>query len=112
MTLFEKILAREVPAEILYEDGKCACIRDIQPQAPVHLLVIPKRPIARLAEAGEEDGPLLGHLLVVASRQAGEAGLGESGFRVVINSGSDGGETVPHLHVHVLGGRAMNWPPG
>ncbi len=111
MTLFEKILAGEIPAEIAHQDDHCFVIHDINPQAPVHVLVIPKRPLARLAEANPEDHALIGHLLMVASRMAKELKL-DSGYRVVINNGPDGGESVPHLHVHLLGGRKMTWPPG
>ena len=110
MTLFEKIAAREIPADILAEDDRCLAFRDISPQAPIHFLVVPKVPVARLAEARDTD--LLGHLLLTAARVAKAEGLAESGFRVVINNGRDGGETVPHLHLHVLGGRPMHWPPG
>lgn len=112
MTLFEKIIAREIPADIVNEDDFCIVLRDINPQAPVHLLVIPKKPIPRVGEAGVEDQALLGHLLLVASRTAKDHGLAENGYRVVINNGRDGGESVPHLHVHVLGGRPLLWPPG
>lgn len=111
MTLFEKIIAREIPAQIIYEDDLCIAFRDINPQAPVHFLVVPKKVIARVGEATPEDAPLLGHLLVKAGEVARQEGL-EHGFRVTINHGRDGGETVPHLHVHVLGGRPMAWPPG
>ena len=112
MTLFERIIAREIPATIVHEDDRTIVLRDIHPQAPVHLLVIPKKPLARLNEASEEDEALLGHLLRVAAKAARLEGLGATGFRVVINNGPDAGETVPHLHVHVLGGRALHWPPG
>lgn len=112
MTLFEKIIAREIPADIVHEDDRCVVIRDISPQAPVHLLVIPKTVIPRLGEAVAGQGELLGHLLLTAASVAGAEGLAETGFRVVINHGPHGGETVPHLHVHVLGGRQFGWPPG
>jgi histidine triad (HIT) family protein len=112
MTLFEKIIARSIPAEFLHEDDLCVAIRDINPQAPVHFLVIPKKPIPRLAEAQAEDAALLGHLLLIAARVASENGIAESGYRVVINNGRDGGESIPHLHVHVLGRRPLHWPPG
>ncbi len=111
MTLFEKIIAREIPARIAHEDERCIAIHDIDPQAPVHVLVIPKKPIPRIGEATAADQAVLGHLLLTAGTLAAQLGLDE-GFRVVINHGKDGGETVPHLHVHVLGGRAMSWPPG
>lgn len=112
MTLFEKIAAREIPADIVYEDELALAFRDIRPQAPVHLLLVPRRPLRRIAEAGPEDQALLGHLLLKAVEVARQAGLGESGFRLVVNNGADGGETVPHLHIHILGGRALGWPPG
>jgi histidine triad (HIT) family protein len=109
VTLFEKIAARAIPAEIVFEDDLCLAFRDIHPQAPTHVLVVPKKPIPRLAEA--DDTALLGHLLATAAGVAKQLGL-KDGFRIVINNGPDGGETVPHLHVHVLGGRSMAWPPG
>ena len=111
-TLFEKILAREIPATILYEDDLVFAIRDIDPQAPKHVLIIPKKPIPRIAEAKAEDQTLLGHLLLKAAEVAGKLELNEGGYRLVINNGEDGGESVPHLHVHILGGRRMAWPPG
>lgn len=110
-TLFEKIIAREIPANIEYEDDQCIVFHDIDPKAPTHFLVIPKKVIPRVAEAQPEDAALLGHLLLTAGNVAKSLNL-EGGFRVVINNGSDGGETVPHMHVHVLGGRPMAWPPG
>jgi histidine triad (HIT) family protein len=112
MTIFQRIIAREIPAEILHEDDRCIAIRDINAQAPVHFLVIPKTLIPRLGEAAPEHTAALGHLLVTAASVARAQGLAESGYRVVINHGKHGGETVPHLHVHVLGGRALGWPPG
>lgn len=112
MTLFERIIAREIPADILHEDAQCLVFRDIHPQAPTHFLVVPKTVIPRLGEARPDQAALLGHLLVTAAAVARAQGLTDSGFRVVINHGPDGGETVPHLHVHVLGGRALSWPPG
>jgi histidine triad (HIT) family protein len=111
LTLFERILAGEIPARIAYQDDLAFVIHDISPQAPVHVLVIPKKPVARLNEAAEEDRELLGHLLLVARKMAGELKLDE-GYRVVINNGPHGGESVPHMHVHVIGGRQMSWPPG
>ncbi len=111
-TLFQKIADREIPAKIVFEDDQCFAIEDINPQAPVHILVIPKRVIARLGNAEADDAALLGHLLVAAAAIARERGIDASGFRTVINSGRDAGETVPHLHVHLLGGRALAWPPG
>ena len=112
MTLFEKIIAREIPADIVYEDDLVLAFNDINPQAPVHVLVIPKKPIPRIAEAEPEDHQVLGHLLLKAREIAADLGLQENGFRLVINNGKDGGESVPHLHLHILGGRAMDWPPG
>jgi histidine triad (HIT) family protein len=112
MTLFERIIARQIPADILYEDESVIAIRDINPQAPVHLLVVPKRPIPRIGEAQAEDQAVLGHLLLKAAEVARRLGLDQTGFRLVINHGRDGGETVPHLHCHLLGGRSLGWPPG
>lgn len=111
-TLFQKIADREIPAKIVFEDEQCFAIEDINPQAPVHILVIPKRVISRLGNAEASDAALLGHLLVCAGTIARERGIDASGFRTIINSGRDAGETVPHLHVHLLGGRALGWPPG
>ena len=111
-TIFEKIIAREIPARIIHEDDQCLAFHDVHPQAPVHFLVVPKKVIARIGANTAADEPLLGHLLFVAQTLARHEGLGDSGFRIVINNGPDGGETVPHLHVHVLGGRPMAWPPG
>ena len=110
-TIFEKIINRDIPAEILYEDELCIAIRDVNPQAPVHALVIPKKLISRIADAEEGDSETLGHLLLIARKVARAEQLGK-GFRIVINNGSNGGESVPHLHIHVLGGRQMKWPPG
>ncbi len=112
MTLFEKIIAREIPADIVFEDGLCLAFRDISPKAPVHILVVPKRVIPRVAESVPADAELLGHLLVTAGKIAKSEGVADSGFRLVINNGPDGGETVTHLHVHLLGGRSLTWPPG
>ncbi|MBD2494523.1 histidine triad nucleotide-binding protein [Nostoc sp. FACHB-280] len=110
-TIFSKIIRREIPANIVYEDDLALAFTDVNPQAPVHILVIPKKPIAKLAEAETEDAALLGHLLLTAKRVAAEAGL-TNGYRVVINTDADAGQTVFHLHLHILGGRAMAWPPG
>ncbi len=112
MTLFEKIANREIPAEIVHEEDDLLAFRDISPQAPVHILIVPKRVIPRIGEAAEEDAPLLGRLLVAAGVIARKLGLAESGYRVVINNGRDAGEVVPHLHLHLLGGRPLQWPPG
>ena len=111
-TLFEKICAGQIPADIVHEDDQCVAFRDISPQAPVHLLVVPRKPIPRIALATGEDPALLGHLLQVAARIAHREGFAENGFRIVINNGPDGGEAVPHLHLHILAGRSMEWPPG
>jgi histidine triad (HIT) family protein len=111
-TLFEKIIAREIPAKILYEDELVLAFQDIKPQAPTHVLIIPKKPIPRIAEARPEDGPVLGHLLLKAAALAKELGVAQSGFRLVFNNGAHAGEAVPHLHCHIIGGRALGWPPG
>jgi histidine triad (HIT) family protein len=111
-TLFEKIVAREIPATIVYEDDLVLAFRDVKPHAPAHVLIIPKKPIPRIAEATPEDHKLLGHLLLKAAEVADKLGLKESGYRLVINSGPNAGESVPHLHCHILGGRRMTWPPG
>lgn len=111
-TIFEKIIDREIPADIVHEDDVCICFRDIEPQAPTHLLVVPKKRIVRVGLAAQEDKEILGHLLLTAQDVARKEGFHEDGFRVVINNGPDGGEAVPHLHVHVLAGRKMQWPPG
>jgi histidine triad (HIT) family protein len=111
-TIFEKIITREIPSDIVYEDDKVVAFRDINPKAPTHVLIVPKKPIPRIAEAKSEDQPLLGHLLLKAAELAARMGLQETGYRLVINNGRDGGESVPHLHCHILGGRPMGWPPG
>ncbi|MEI8210908.1 MAG: histidine triad nucleotide-binding protein [Planctomycetota bacterium] len=111
-TIFSKIIRKEIPAEILYEDELALAFADIHPQAPVHFLVIPKKPIESLATAEENDVALLGHLQWVIRHQAAAMGLAEEGYRVVTNIGGHGGQSVPHLHYHVLGGRALKWPPG
>lgn len=110
-TIFQKIINREIPATIRYEDEQCIVIEDINPQAPIHLLVIPKKPVLRLAELKPEESVLIGHLFAVIQKLSHSLGL-EQGFRVVINNGPHAGETVPHLHVHVLSGRTLDWPPG
>lgn len=109
--LFCKIAGGEIPARKIYEDDSCIAFHDIAPQAPTHLLVIPKRHIVSLAQAGKNDKDLLGHLALVAAELAAKEKLA-NGFRVVMNAGDDGGQTVHHLHLHLLGGRAMHWPPG
>jgi histidine triad (HIT) family protein len=114
MTLFEKIIAREIPANFVYEDELAVAFHDISPQAPTHILIIPRQPIPRVGEAGAEDSALLGHLLIVAGKVATDLGVNstDEGFRLVINNGRNGGEAVPHLHVHLLAGRPLKWPPG
>ena len=112
MTLFDKIISRELPADIVLETDRALAFRDINPQAPVHVLVIPKRAIARVSTATDTDEDLLGHLMLCARDVARQEGLSESGFRLVVNNGDHGGQTVDHLHIHVIGGRQMSWPPG
>ena len=112
MTLFEKIIARQIPADIVYEDDLVMAIRDIAPKAPAHVLIFPKKPVVRIADAQPEDQPMLGHLLLKAAEVATKLGLATTGYRLVINNGPDAGESVPHLHCHILGGRALAWPPG
>jgi len=111
MTIFEKIIARQIPAKIIWEDDDAVAFHDVDPQAPVHVLIVPKRVVARLADAKDEDRALLGKLLLIARDLAKKLEL-SNGYRVVINSGPDAGESVPHLHVHLLGKRALAWPPG
>ncbi|MFQ3670143.1 MAG: HIT domain-containing protein [Verrucomicrobiia bacterium] len=111
-TIFQKIIDRELPAEVVAETEQWIAFRDIHPAAPTHLLVVPKKVIPRLGAAEDGDGALLGELLLAARRVAREHGLDSTGFRIVINHGADGGETVPHLHLHVIGGRPLRWPPG
>jgi histidine triad (HIT) family protein len=110
--LFCRIVAGEIPSDIVYQDERCVAFRDINPQAPVHVLVIPRDHLESLDEATQKDEALLGHLLRVAARVANEQGLSESGYRTVINTGAGAGQSVFHLHVHVLGGRPLSWPPG
>ena len=111
-TLFEKICAGEIPADIVYQDDQCVCFRDIGPQAPTHLLLVPRKPIPRLSLADEGDAALLGHMMLAAGKIARSLGIDESGFRLVINNGPDAGEAVPHLHMHILAGSKLEWPPG
>ncbi|MDB9312356.1 histidine triad nucleotide-binding protein [Spirulina sp. CS-785/01] len=110
-TIFGKIIRKEISADIVYEDDLCLAFNDISPQAPTHILIIPKKAIPRLSEATPDDHALLGHLLIKAKEVAQQAGL-SNGYRVVINNGQDGGQTVDHLHLHILGGRSLQWPPG
>ena len=110
--LFCKIVAGTIPADLIYEDERLVAFRDIGPQAPVHVLVVPREHIASLEAASERHADVLGALLLAARKIAREQGLSERGYRTVINTGADGGQTVKHLHLHLLGGRAMEWPPG
>ncbi len=110
-TIFKRIIDREIPADIVYEDDRCLAFRDIQPQAPVHILVIPKKEIPSVNEVSESDENLVGHLFVVIAKLAEQLGL-KSGYRVVVNCGPEAGQSVMHLHLHLLAGRRLNWPPG
>lgn len=110
-TIFQRIIDKEIPAKIVHEDDWCLAFHDVAPQAPTHVLVIPKKPLTNLAAAGTEDQALLGHLLLTAKKVAEQLGLA-NGYRTVINCGPDGGQSVDHLHIHVLGGRKLHWPPG
>ena len=110
-TIFSKIIDRKIPARIEYEDDRCLAFHDVAPQAPTHVLVIPKKPIPSLADLEPADEALVGHLVVVATQLAAKLGLGD-GYRLVVNCGRDGGQSVDHLHVHLLGGRQLRWPPG
>jgi histidine triad (HIT) family protein len=110
--LFCKIALGEIPADVIYQDEACVAFRDISPQAPVHVLVIPRRYIPTFGDADEEDEVLLGHLARVGARVAAQEGVSQSGYRAVVNNGSDANQTVRHLHLHVIGGRQMGWPPG
>ena len=112
MTIFAKIIAGEIPAEKLYEDDYVVAFKDIQPQAPVHILVVPRKPLVSIATAEPEDAELLGRLLLAAASVARDLGLEPDGYRLVTNIGSHGGQSVYHLHIHLLGGRQMTWPPG
>ncbi|TFG74511.1 MAG: histidine triad nucleotide-binding protein [Thermodesulfobacteriales bacterium] len=111
-TIFKKIIDKEIPADIVYEDDLCLAFRDIDPKAPTHILIIPKKEIPSMAEASQDDEGLLGHLLVTASRIAKDQGISDSGYRLVANTNNQGGQEVYHLHIHLLGGRQMTWPPG
>lgn len=111
-TLFEKICDKEIPARIVHEDDRCVAFHDISPQAPLHVLIVPRKAIPRVGLAAQDDGAELGHLLLTAAQIARAEGVAESGYRLVINNGPDGGEAVPHLHVHLLAGRKLEWPPG
>jgi histidine triad (HIT) family protein len=110
-TIFQRIIDKEIPAKIVFEDDLCLAFHDVAPQAPMHVLVIPKKPLVNLAAAADGDEALLGHLLLTAKKVAEQLGLA-NGYRTVINCGRDGGQSVDHLHIHLLGGRALHWPPG
>ena len=110
-TIFSQIINRKLPAEIVYEDHLCLGFRDKNPQAPVHILIIPKDPIPGMTDISSQNDRLLGHLLLIAKEIAVEEGVNDSGYRLVINSGRDGGQTVEHLHIHLLGGTTLGWPP-
>ncbi len=110
-TIFSKIIQREIPADIVYEDELCLAFRDVNPQAPTHVLLIPKKEIPRLVDAQPEDAALLGHLLLTANKIARQLGVGDA-FRLAVNNGADAGQSVFHLHLHLLAGRAFKWPPG
>jgi histidine triad (HIT) family protein len=111
-TLFQKIADREISGDIVYEDDQVLAFRDIRPATPTHVLIVPRKPIPRINEASPEDQSVLGHMLLKAAQIARQLGLDKDGYRLVINNGANAGETVPHLHLHILGGRAMSWPPG
>jgi histidine triad (HIT) family protein len=110
-TIFKKIIDGEIPADIVYEDERCLAFKDINPQAPTHLIVIPKKEIPRIDDLADEDGPLVGHLFVAIRKIALQLGL-EQGYRVVVNNGPDAGQEVMHIHFHLLAGRGLSWPPG
>lgn len=111
-TIFSKIIRKEIPANIVHEDDHCLAFHDVSPQAPVHVLVIPKKPVVSLEHLEETDAEMLGHLWVTIPKVAKKLGLSENGYRVVVNCGKDGGQSVDHLHYHLLGGRSLTWPPG
>lgn len=111
-TIFQKIADREIPADIIYEDTQCLAFRDVDPKAPTHVLVIPREPIPSLEHLADHNSALLGHMWIVIRDVARQVGVAESGYRVVVNCGKEGGQSVDHLHFHILGGRQMDWPPG
>ncbi len=111
-TIFKKIIDKEIPADIVHEDEQCIAFRDIDPKAPTHIILIPKKEIPSMAEIDQNDKELIGHLYLVASKIAKDEGVSDSGYRLVVNTNKEGGQEVYHLHVHLLGGRQMNWPPG
>ena len=110
-TIFSKIIRREIPADIVYEDDLCMAFRDVNPQAPTHVLLIPKKEIPRLVDAKADDKALLGHLMITANKIAQQLGVGDA-FRLTVNNGADAGQSVFHLHLHILAGRPFKWPPG
>jgi histidine triad (HIT) family protein len=111
-TLFTRIVNREIPAKIVYEDDQCLAFEDIAPKAPTHVLLIPKKEIASLDALAAEDAALLGHMMMVVQKLARDLGVADGGYRLIANTGANGGQTVDHLHFHILGGRALDWPPG
>ena len=111
-TIFSKIIRKEIPANIVHEDEHCLAFHDVSPQAPTHVLVIPKKPIVNVEHIAPEDAELVGHLWLTIQKVARELGLADDGYRVVVNCGKNGGQSVDHLHYHILGGRALSWPPG
>ena len=111
-TVFKKIIDKEIPADVVYEDDLCLAFRDIDPKAPTHIILIPKKEIPSMAEVLEDDKELIGHLYIVASKIAKDEGISDSGYRLVVNTNNEGGQEVYHLHIHLLGGRQMTWPPG
>lgn len=112
MTIFKKIIDKKIPAKIIHEDELCLAFHDVQPQAPTHILIIPKKEIKSMAELAPEDSALMGHLMLIASQVAAQLGLAQNGYRVVLNTRTYGGQSVDHIHLHLLGGRPMAWPPG
>ncbi len=112
MTIFTKIINREIPAQIVYEDDRALAFRDVNPQAPVHILLIPKKEIPTLNDLEQADTSLMGHLMTLVPKIAADAGIAEKGYRTVINTNAHAGQTVSHVHIHIIGGRALSWPPG
>ncbi|CDQ81013.1 adenosine 5'-monophosphoramidase HINT1 [Salvelinus alpinus] len=110
-TIFGKIIRKEIPAKILFEDDQCIAFHDVTPQAPTHFLVVPRKPIVQLSKAEDSDAALLGHMMIVAKKCAEQIGL-PKGYRLILNDGPDGGQSVYHIHIHVMGGRQLGWPPG
>lgn len=111
-TLFESIIAGAIPADIVYQDSWCIAFRDIAPQAPVHVLIVPRKPLVNVADAGPDDAELLGRVMLAAGEVARQLGVAESGYRLIVNNGAGAGQSVFHLHVHLLAGRSLTWPPG